>query len=157
MFQNDYLMRMIIQFVQALQRALRDHEIKPEEKAAELEQLVGDAINIDSHLLLSLDPDSVVSMLQIGDFDEQIGEYVLRSLYVEANLLNEAGQSGLADLRRSQADAIAKAYGMDICAADVEPAALEAFFAELEAEPYAETEDELTVEAQDKPLIEQIR
>jgi hypothetical protein len=138
---------MIIQFVQALQRALRDHEIKPEEKAAELEQLVGDAVNIDSHLLLSLDPNSVVSMLQIGDFDEQIGEYVLRSLYVEANLLEESGQSELANLRRAQADAIARAYGMDISAADVEPEALEAFFAELEAKPYTDLEAESEAEA----------
>jgi hypothetical protein len=132
MFQNDYLMRIIMQFVQALQRALRDHESRPEERAADLEQVIGDAINIDPRLLLSMDPESVVSMLLIGDFDEQVGEYVLRSLYMEANLLDEAGQKEIADLRRAQADAIARAYSIDVTAEDVEPQALEAFFAEQE-------------------------
>lgn len=131
MFQNDYLMRIIMQFVVALQRALRDHESKPDEKAAELEQLIGNAVNIDAHLLLSMEPESVVSMLQIGDFDEQLGQYVLRSLYVEANLLDEAEQHEVADLRRAQADAIAKAYGINVSSRDAEPQALEAFFTEI--------------------------
>ncbi|HBT95643.1 MAG TPA: hypothetical protein DEB24_05975 [Coriobacteriia bacterium] len=133
MFQNDYLMRIIMQFVQALQRALRNRQASPTERAADLEQVIGDAVNIDPRLLLSTDPESVVSLLQLGDFDEQIGEYVLRSLYMEANLLDEAGQGELADLRRAQAGAIAEAYNLDVTAEDVDPEALEAFFAEQKA------------------------
>lgn len=127
MFQNDYLMRIIMQFVQALQRALRSQQASLSERAADLEQVIGDAVNIDPRLLLSTDPESLVSLLQLGDFDEQIGEYVLRSLFVEANLLDEAGQNDIADLRRAQADAIAQAYNLDVTAEDVEPEALEAF------------------------------
>ncbi len=127
MFENDYLMRIILQFVAALQRALRETGVRPEAKAADLEQLVGEAVNIDARLLFSLAPDSLVSMLQLGDFDEGLAGYVLRSIYMEADLLDEAGMPERARLRRAQADAIAQAYGYDISPADVTPEALEEF------------------------------
>jgi hypothetical protein len=127
MFLNDYLMRIILQFVTALQKALHEKDMTPEEKAGSLEQAVGDAVNIDSRLLFSMDPDSIVSMLQLGDFDEKLGGYVLRSIYFEADLLDEAGLTERADLRRLQADAIARAYNFDVTPEDVETEALEQF------------------------------
>ena len=127
MFENDYLMRIILQFVAAMQRAMREQNMRPEEKAADLEQLVGEAVNIDSRLLFSLAPESLVSMLQIGDFDESIGGYVLRSIYLEADILEEAGMKERADLRRSQANAIAQAYGFNVTPDDVSVEALEEF------------------------------
>ncbi|MCL1846803.1 MAG: hypothetical protein FWF91_02405 [Coriobacteriia bacterium] len=132
MFENDYLMRIILQFVAALQRALREQNVRPEEKAGDLEQLVGEAVNIDARLLFSMAPESLVSMLQLGDFDEKLGGYVLRALYLEAELLDEADMKDRADLRRSQADAIAQAYGFDITSADVAPEALEEFLRQQE-------------------------
>jgi hypothetical protein len=132
MFLNDYLMRIILQFVAALQQALRARNLSAEEKAGSLEQAVGDAVNIDPRLLFSMDPDSVVSMLQLGDLDEELGGYVLRSMYLEAEILSDAGHTQRADLRRSQADAIARAYGFDVTPADATPEALEAFLAEQE-------------------------
>jgi hypothetical protein len=129
MFLNDYLMRIILQFVNALQKALNAQDMTPEQKAGDLEQAVGDAVNIDPRLLFSMDPDSMVSMLQLGDFDEELGGYVLRSMYLEADVLEEAGHTQRADLRRAQADAVARAYGFDVTPADVAPAALEDFLA----------------------------
>jgi hypothetical protein len=133
-FLNDYLMRIILQFVAALQRALREQNMTPEEKAGTLEQAVGDAVNIDPRLLFSMDPESLVSMLQLGDFDEEIGGYVLRSMYFEADILDEAGHVQRADLRRAQADAIARAYGFDVTPADVAPEALEEFLEQQESD-----------------------
>ena len=130
MFENDYLMRIILQFVAALQRALREQNVRPEEKAADLEVLVGEAVNIDARLLFAMAPESLVTMLQIGDFDEKLGGYVLRSIYMEADLLEQAGQTERADLRRAQADAIAQAYGFDVTPADVKAEALEVFLQE---------------------------
>jgi hypothetical protein len=134
MFLNDYLMRVILQFVVALQKALHEQNMTPEEKAVGLEQAVGDAVNIDPRLLFSMDPESLVSMLQLGDFDETLGGYVLRSIYLEADVLDEAGHTQRADLRRSQADAIAHAYGFDVSPADVAPEALEEFLAQQDVE-----------------------
>ena len=127
MFENDYLMRIFLQFIAALKRALRQHTVSPEARAADLEQLVGEAVNIDARLLFSLAPESLVSMLQIGEFDEGLGGYILRSMYLEADLLEEAGLYERANLRRSQADAIARAYGFDITAEDATSEALEEF------------------------------
>jgi hypothetical protein len=59
-----------------------------------------------------------------------LGGYVLRSLYLEADILDEAGHTQRADLRRSQADAIAQAYGFDVTPADASPEALEKFLAQ---------------------------
>lgn len=127
MFENDYLMRIILQFVAALQRALRENRASPVAEAQDLEALVGNAVNIDARLFFSLAPESMVSMLQLGDFDPQLGGYVLRSMYLEAELLDESDQPDKAQLRREQADAIAQAYGFDVTPADIEPEALEAF------------------------------
>jgi hypothetical protein len=135
MFLNDYLMRMILQFSVALRKALYERDLTPAEKAEGLEQAVGDAVNVDPRLLFSMDPESMVSLLQLGDFDEEIGGYVLRSIYLEADILDETGQTQRADLRRSQADAIARAYGFDVTSADVTPEALEEFLAQQEQEP----------------------
>jgi len=133
-FENDYLMRIILQFVAAMQRAMRETRSNPEAQANDLEALVGNAVNMDSRLLFSLTPESLVSMLQIGDFDAKLGGYVLRSIYLEAELLDEAGQPETANLRREQADAIAKAYGFDVTIADIEPEALETFLDPPETE-----------------------
>lgn len=134
MFLNDYLMRIILQFVVALQKALREKNMTPAQKAAGLENAVGEAVNIDARLLFSMDPDSLVSMLQLGDFDEVLGGYVLRSIYLEAEILEEAGHAQRAELRRAQADAIARAYGFDVSPADVSPEALEEFLAQQAVE-----------------------
>jgi hypothetical protein len=133
MFHNDYLMRMILQFVAALQRALNQRQETPEKRAEELEELVGDAIGIDANLLFSMAPETIVSMLQLGDFDERISGYVLRSMYLEADLLESAGKRERADLRRSQADAIVDAYDLNLSYRDATPEAIEAFLAEAEA------------------------
>jgi hypothetical protein len=133
MFLNDYLMRVILQFVAALQKALREQNMTPGQKAAGLEDAVADAVNIDARLLFSMDPESLVSMLQLGDFDEVLGGYVLRCLYLEADVLDDAGHAQRASLRRAQADAIARAYGLEVTAADASPEALEAFLAQQAA------------------------
>jgi hypothetical protein len=134
MFLNDYLMRIISQFVAALQRALNLQNLTPEEAADDLEQTIGDAVGIDHRLLFSMEPESMVSLLQLGDFDERISGYVLRSIYLEADLLESTGQTERADLRRSQADAIVAAYGLEVTYQDATPEAIEAFLAESERE-----------------------
>ncbi|MDR0350023.1 MAG: hypothetical protein LBH64_00540, partial [Coriobacteriales bacterium] len=74
--------------------------------------------------------------------DEEIGGYVLRSIYLEADILEEAGNTQRADLRRAQADAIARAYGFDITSADVAPEALEEFLAQQEADGLEQDQDQ---------------
>ncbi|MDR1422229.1 MAG: hypothetical protein LBI64_05125 [Coriobacteriales bacterium] len=142
MFQNDYLMRMILQMVQVMQRAMTQMKEDPEQTAAELERVIGEAVDIEGDLFFSLAPESMVSMLQIGNFDEQLGGYVIRSIYYEAELLEKAGHTQRADLRRAQADAVAKAYGYDITPADLQPEALSAYFSDEEDPEEGSDEDQ---------------
>ncbi|MDR2197383.1 MAG: hypothetical protein LBO07_05405 [Coriobacteriales bacterium] len=138
MFQNDYLMRMILQMVMVMQRALQETQRNPGKTAQEIEAAIGDAVDIDAGLFFSLEPESMVSMLQLGNFDERLGGYVLRSIYYEAELLEEAGHIQRADLRRAQADAVAKAYGYDIAPDERSPEAMRTYFLEAEAQARAE-------------------
>lgn len=134
MLQNDYLMRMILQLTIAIQQSLNLQRQDPKADAEEIEYLVGEAVGIDAGLLFSLSPESIVSMLQLGNFDEALSGYVLRSMYYESDLLESIGQRKSADLRRSQADAIARAYGIEIGSEDLSEEALREFFSTEEEE-----------------------
>ncbi|MDR1713968.1 MAG: hypothetical protein LBR39_07465 [Coriobacteriales bacterium] len=132
MFENDYLMRMIMQLATVLRKMLLEHPNDPLETAEDIERAIGNAVDIDPDLLFSFDPDSMVSMLQLGNFDEHLSGYVLRSMYYEASILEQAGQTQRADLRRAQADAVAKAYGVEISPEDLSEQALVGYFSEEE-------------------------
>jgi len=127
MFQNDYLMRMIMQFVQALQRALQQQKDDPLLAAESVEDMIGEALEIDPQLFLSMTGESMVSYLQLGDLDYTLGGFLVRSLYYESDLLAGMGQARLASLRRSQADAVAKAYQLPVVPADAQPDTLAAW------------------------------
>ena len=116
MITQDYLMRMLLVFFQALvrarSRALNDKDM---EGAAEmLEKTVGDAANMDKDVLLSLSGDSLSGILGATGTDPKLTEFMARSLMQAAEYRDRAGQSDIADLRRSQAKAIADAYGHDL-------------------------------------------
>ena len=133
MFENDYLMRMILKLVEAMRRSLEKRYGSFAEEQEEIERAIGDAVDMDPQLLLSLTPESVVSMLQLGSFDAKLGAYVVRALFYEADLFEEQGRFGSADLRRAQARAISEAYGVDADIESATPESLEEFFAYQEA------------------------
>jgi hypothetical protein len=134
MFTNDYLMRMILRLVQAMTRSLNINDETDRKLAIEsLENSVADSVNIDPDLLYNLMPDSMVSMLNLGDFDERLGGYVVRSLYRIAELYDEQGSGATAELRRSQADAISQRWQIGLDSEDLTQEALDAFLqSELE-------------------------
>ncbi|MDR0888671.1 MAG: hypothetical protein LBM21_02095 [Coriobacteriales bacterium] len=133
MFERDYLMRQIMDLVVAIRRSLEHKYKSPEEEIKDIEDSVGDAVNIDSELLLSMDAQSMLQMLEISDIDPKLVGYLVRSLYYVSGLSEDCGMRERAELRKSQADALVSAYGVDIdpdtCAT---PEELEAFFDEQE-------------------------
>jgi hypothetical protein len=134
---------MILRLVNALTRSLNISDATNRKLAIEsLEDSVADSVNIDPDLLYSLAPDSMVSMLNLGDFDERLGGYVVRSLYRIAELYDDYGMTATAALRREQADAINNRWKIGIVAADLSSDALEAF---LEAENNSTDCQEATV------------
>lgn len=132
MLQNDYLMRQIMLFVEAIRRMMLEQEREPGESAEELETSLANALEIDPGLLSRLAPESLVTVLQLGNFDYGMAPYVARGLGLAAYFHEQAGDLKLAELRVGQLDALARAYDLDIGYADCQPQALEGFLAEGE-------------------------
>jgi hypothetical protein len=129
-FENDYIMRMILQLVRVLRRSLTRQYPSFKDEISDIEGSVAEAVDMDPRLMFSLAPESLVSVLQLGNFDAKLGGYVVRSIFYEADLLDKDGQTEKAKLRREQAEAINAAFCENITAADLTPAALEEYLDE---------------------------
>lgn len=114
--EQDYLMRIVLQYAEILRRSWfkARGEKDPKGAADMLEAAVGEATDIDGDALLSLAPESMASVLQVSGTDPRVCEYIARSLLLASAYLRDAGQGALADVRLEQARALAAAYGMDI-------------------------------------------
>lgn len=134
MFENDYIMRMILQLTRALQRSLIKEYPTPEEEIRDIEGKVAEALELDPRLMFKLEPESLVTMLQLGNVDPVLAVYAVRSIYYVSDLLEESGELEKAELRRNQADAIACAYDIEVTLADGSPEALQEFLDEQEDE-----------------------
>lgn len=116
MLEQDYLMRIFLQFAEILRRSwFKAREDRDPKGAADmLEDAVGDATDIDGGTLLSLTPESMAGVLQVSGTDPHVIEYVARSLMLASLYLREANEGQLANLRLEQARALADAYGLDL-------------------------------------------
>ncbi|CAK7046417.1 MAG: hypothetical protein PEGG_01951 [Paraeggerthella hongkongensis] len=116
MLEQDYLMRIILQFAEIVRRswtkAKDEHD--PKRAADMLEDAVGQATDMDGAALLSLAPESIASVMQISGVDPRVTEYIARSLLLASGYLREAGEFELAAVREGQARAIAAEYGFEL-------------------------------------------
>lgn len=129
MFEQDYLMRMILQLIEAINRSMeRARGERGTGVAAELlDEAIGAATEIDGEVLLNLAPASIADILSVSGTDPAVIEYVAHSLSLSSQYWREAGDARKADLRAAQADALARSYGFEI-QGDVAPdAAMRAF------------------------------
>jgi len=127
MLENDYLMRMIMLFVRFLQQALAERHKDPLTAAGDLEKQIADAVDIDPDLFFSLTPESMTILLELGDFDERLAEFVVRAMAIDKELLTEAGQLQKAELREAQLKALIATYHLEISNEDLDRTAIEAF------------------------------
>ena len=137
MIEQDYLLRLIAQFIQAMLRAIsmagrRADELREAEDEADgiarreeaepdplgaaelLETAFGNCIEMDESVLLVLAPESFAGVLQVSGVDPQLVPHLVRCLQLEGEFLDEAGLPARADLRRKQADALALVYGLEM-------------------------------------------
>ena len=114
MLHKDYLMRMIMEMIMGIRRIWTLPERERRGMAEDIEQAVGDAVNIDPELFFSLEPDSTVTMLEMGDVDESVAEYVVHAIFLEATMLESEGKLQKARLRREQGAAIARYFGCSV-------------------------------------------
>ncbi|ACU94961.1 hypothetical protein Ccur_12830 [Cryptobacterium curtum DSM 15641] len=143
MFERDYLMRLIMQLVEAIQRSfqLADEDKDPAAAADLLEGAIGTAVDMDSGVFLSLAPDSLADVLRVSSDGAQMAEYVGRSLRLEANYLVAAGNVERAALRLDQAQALADSFGFSLDEETGPQAAMEAFLADDTVSEAEESEE----------------
>ena len=116
MLEQDYLMKLLMQFFQAIARSyeLKDKGEDPSSAADLLEDAVGNATEMDGATLLSLAPESIAQVMKVSGVDPNVTQFVARSLLLESVYLTEAHRNGLAMVRAAQARAIAEEYGFDL-------------------------------------------
>ena len=115
MFEQDYLVHLLLQFFRGLMRAneLREEKDDPQAAADLLESAIGEATEMDGATLLSLAPESIATVMQVSGIDPDVTQFVARSLLLESVYLEGAGND-LSSIRAGQARAIAEAYGFDL-------------------------------------------
>ncbi len=116
MLEQDYLMRMLLQFFKAVVRANERcyDEEDPQGAADAIEDAIGNAVEMDGAALLSLSPDSIAQIMRVTDVDPNVTQFVARSMLLESVYLHRAQSDALAEVRAAQARAIAHEYGFDL-------------------------------------------
>ena len=113
MLQQDYLMRLFLQFAEGIRRSMDYGKRDPNEASESLEDAISRALDMDADVMLGLEAESFASIVHISGTDSRVVEYVVRSLALEAFYLEQAGRAGKSDLRYAQACALARAYGVE--------------------------------------------
>lgn len=134
MLQQDYLLRILLQFAEAIMRSMlkSNGEKDPVAAADMLEAAIGEATELDGEVFLSFAPESMASILSVSGTDPRVVEYIARSLLLESEYLTEAGDPEKAKLRAEQAAALAQSYGIDLSEESITPEELDAFFEETQ-------------------------
>lgn len=116
MLEKDYLMRMILVLVEGIRRTLEMSKENDDPGAAadSLEEIIGQATDIDGAILLSLAPESIADILQVSGTDPSVVEFVGRSMLLESSYLAQAGDAETSLLRKRQAEALASSYGFSL-------------------------------------------
>lgn len=108
---QDYLVRLIVAMSAAIRRALSKKEAhEPYVALDDLERAIGEAVDMDGAILLTLAPESLVSILQLGSVNDSLAEYIVRAILLQSELYSELGEEQLAEVRNAQAEAIASAF-----------------------------------------------
>ena len=116
MFEQDYLVRLLLQFFQGIMKSIerRNEDHDPQDAADLLEASIGEAVDMDGATLLSLSPESIATIMQVSGIDPNVTQFVARSMLLESVYLDEANNLELSALREQQARAIAAQYGFSL-------------------------------------------
>lgn len=110
MIHQDYIMRMIQQFTDALVNARNEIKLGEESKAlATMEDALGHCLNMKGSTVLALAPASLVTVMKLSSLNDAVAIYVSYALERMAEILDHEDAS-LAQTRREQAQAVARAF-----------------------------------------------
>ena len=107
-YQNDYILRLIEQMGSAIRLAFqRFREGGSTGKSIDIiDYAIGLSVDMDPHLFLRLAPHSMVSFLEISNYDERLARKLAEALLLQADLLEADGSLLEAGVRRTQAAAV---------------------------------------------------
>ncbi len=120
MYEQDYILRIIGLWGQAIRRALESLRLGHEAPALELsERAIGLAIDTDPALALRLTPDGLVAYLGIGgEIDTRRAAMLADALEARARILLAMCRDAEADLDLARADAVREAAGIEASTLD---------------------------------------
>jgi hypothetical protein len=107
-YESDYVLRLIEQ-MGALMRAafeLTRGGSEGESPYDYTQQAIGLALDIDPALAVRLSPQSLASLIEMGNLDERVIRLVAEALTLEGEYLDHQGELMEGDVRRLQARAV---------------------------------------------------
>ena len=106
-YETDYILRLIEQLSSLVRGALERLGLKKAEAGTEIAgRAIGLALGIDPDLAARLSPQSLASLLRLGDLDDRVLELVVQAIDIEAGELQSRGETDAAETRRRQAGAV---------------------------------------------------
>ena len=107
-YQNDYVLRLIEQMGSLIRLAFeRFRTGESNGRAFELtNETIELAVDMDPELFVRLSPQSMVSFLDLGEYDERVVEKLAEALDLQAELFESEGSLIEAGVRRSQSAAV---------------------------------------------------
>jgi hypothetical protein len=111
-YQSDYILRLIEQMGGLIRRATEKMRTGGAEEPYELaDQAIGLALDMDPSIASRLSPQSLASLLELGNLDDRVVELVAQAIELEADVLQSGGELIAADVRRDQANAVRSLLG----------------------------------------------
>lgn len=103
-YQTDYVMRLIEQLGSLLRRTLEGLGAKETEEPIEVAgQAIGLALGMDPDLASRLSPQSLRTLLELGNLDHELVRLVAQAVEVEVGALGAVGDEATVALRQGQA------------------------------------------------------
>ena len=102
MLQRDYLLEILIRFIETLTRALkRAVEQNDLSGCREAERAVADLLELDPETAMVLAPASLVQMMELSSVGSAVASYVGYTLDRVADIYEDGGDEATAELRRA--------------------------------------------------------
>lgn len=117
MFEQDYLMKLLLAFYQAMFKSLRrvtDEDEDPKEAADTLDEVVGNAVGMDGTSLLSLTPESVAGVLQVSGTDPRVTDSSREACCCRPSICRRRSKVRWRRCAWNRRRAVANAYGIDL-------------------------------------------
>ena len=115
MIEHDYIEEIIQKFVAAVMEPLRRALAGGDLAACEtVEQQIAEMLSLSSATAMNLAPESLCTMMLLSGIGDSVAGYTAWSMLRLADAYDMAGQPQIADLRRAQAEAVAREFMWDI-------------------------------------------